>query len=78
MKEEPCFSKDFAGKKFSRRIMRQLLSKESETRRGGSFAALKANEWFDDFDWDRLYNKELKSPYRPESEKMITAKEIFD
>lgn len=58
--------------------MRQLLSKESETRLGGSFAALKANEWFDDFDWDKLYNKELKSPYKPNSEKMITNHEIIE
>jgi len=29
---------------------------------GSSFAAMKANAWFDDFDWDKLFNRELKPP----------------
>jgi cGMP-dependent protein kinase len=31
--------------------MEQLLSKTPELRIGGSYAALKANPWFDNFDW---------------------------
>jgi cGMP-dependent protein kinase len=31
--------------------MLQLLNKVPETRLGGSYASLKANAWFDDFDW---------------------------
>jgi cGMP-dependent protein kinase len=31
---------------------------------GASFASLKANPWFDEFDWDKLFNKELVPPVR--------------
>lgn len=43
-------------------------------RLGGSYAALKANTWFDNFDWDRLYTKELEPPYKPPSDKILNDK----
>jgi len=45
--------------------MDQLLNKLPEARLGGSFAALKANPWFDSFDWDALLDKKLISPFKP-------------
>jgi cGMP-dependent protein kinase len=35
----------------ARKLIDQLLNKTPELRNGGSFAALKANQWFDSFDW---------------------------
>jgi cGMP-dependent protein kinase len=43
----PSFVKDRKAKK----IMDQLINKTPELRLGGSYAALKANAWFDQFDW---------------------------
>lgn len=43
----PSYLKD----KKARRLMDQLINKVPEIRLGGSFAALKANPWFDNFDW---------------------------
>lgn len=41
-------------------------------RLGNSYAALKANAWFDTFDWDKLMRYELKPPYMPPKDKMIS------
>lgn len=46
-------------------------------RLGGSFAALKAHPWFDNFSWDELYNKSMKPPYSPPENKIIHDKEIL-
>lgn len=43
----PGFMKDRKAKK----LIEQMLSKSPEVRLGGSYAALKANSWFDRFDW---------------------------
>lgn len=43
----PNHYKDKKGKK----IIVQLLNKTPDARLGGSFAGLKANAWFDGFDW---------------------------
>lgn len=43
----PAFLKDRKAKKF----IEQLLSKTAEIRLGSSYASLKANSWFDQFDW---------------------------
>lgn len=40
-----------------KKLIEQLLSKQPEARLGGSYASLKANTWFDDFDWDKLFSK---------------------
>lgn len=43
----PNYVKDKSGKN----LMNQLLNKIPELRLGTSFAALKANSWFNNFDW---------------------------
>ncbi|CAD8190962.1 unnamed protein product [Paramecium octaurelia] len=69
----PQFLKDRKAKKF----MEQLLNKTPELRLGGSYASLKANSWFDQFDWDKLYDKEMKAPYMPPQQKMpATGKDV--
>lgn len=62
--------------KLSKKLMRQLLDKQPQMRLGGSFAALKANKWFDTFDWDKLMDKELNPPYIPPKDKMINDQEF--
>jgi len=48
----------------------------SEQRSGGSFAALKAHKWFDGFDWDKLYAKQLSAPFIPPQESLIGSDQI--
>lgn len=43
----PSFLKDRKAKK----LMDQMLAKTPELRLGSSYAFLKANQWFDHFDW---------------------------
>jgi len=64
----PSYLKD----KRAKRIMDQLINKVAEVRLGGSFASLKANPWFENFDWDKLLDKELKAPYTPPKSKLIS------
>jgi cGMP-dependent protein kinase len=40
-------------------------------RLGGSYAALKANSWFDTFDWDQLMERMLTAAYVPPKDKII-------
>lgn len=40
----------------------QLLSLTPEVRLGTSYAQLKANKFFDEIDWDLLYDRKLKGP----------------
>jgi len=68
----PSYLKD----KKAKRLMDQLINKVAEVRLGGSFAALKANPWFENFDWDKLLDRELKPPYLPPKEKLISDAEI--
>lgn len=38
--------------KYAQRFMEQLLNRNPEARKNGSnFASIKANKWFDKFDW---------------------------
>ena len=46
----PSYMKDIGAKK----LMDQLINKLPDIRLGGSFAALKANNWFKNFNW--VYN----------------------
>lgn len=68
----PNYLKDKKAKK----LMDQLLSRVPEVRLGGQYATLKANPWFENFDWDKLLDKELKAPYLPPQEKLIKDDEI--
>ncbi|KAL4488509.1 hypothetical protein ABPG72_013077 [Tetrahymena utriculariae] len=68
----PGFLKD----KNSKTLMNQLLNKTPELRLGGSYAALKANPWFDNFDFDKLMERQLRAPYVPPKDKLISDAEI--
>ncbi|CAD8152969.1 unnamed protein product [Paramecium octaurelia] len=69
----PTFIRDGQAKK----LMEQLLSKQPEKRLVSSFSALKANPWFDDFDFDKLFSRELqKVPYVPPKDQMISERRI--
>eukprot|EP01017_Pseudomicrothorax_dubius_P037724 TRINITY_DN5571_c0_g1_i12.p1 TRINITY_DN5571_c0_g1~~TRINITY_DN5571_c0_g1_i12.p1 ORF type:complete len:695 (+),score=193.25 TRINITY_DN5571_c0_g1_i12:402-2486(+) len=68
----PSFLKDKKAKKF----LDQLLSKIPEQRLGTSYAALKAHAWFDNFDWDRLMEKEMRPFWLPPKEKLFPEIEI--
>ncbi|EGR32862.1 protein kinase domain protein [Ichthyophthirius multifiliis] len=68
----PGFLKD----KNSKSLINQLLNKTPELRIGGSFAALKANPWFDTFDFDKLMDRQLKVPYVPPKDKLISDGEV--
>ena len=47
-------------------IIERMLNKVPEARLGGSYPKLKADSWFKKFDWDALFNKELRGPFVPE------------
>ena len=68
----PTYLKD----KKARKLMDLLLSKVPEIRLGGSYATLKSNAWFENFDWDKLLDKELKAPYIPPVDKLVGEQEI--
>ncbi|KAM3131653.1 hypothetical protein pb186bvf_016184 [Paramecium bursaria] len=68
----PQFLKDRKAKK----MMDQLLQKTPELRLGSSFAHLKTNQWFDQFDWDKLLEKELKAPYVAPANKLTPIKDL--
>lgn len=46
------------------------MSKAPEARLGGSFGAIKAHEFFDDFDWDNFFLKKIEPPYIPRPEEI--------
>jgi len=48
----------------AKKLMLQLLNKVPELRLGSNYASLKAHPWFDHFDWDKLYNKTMDTPYK--------------
>lgn len=52
------------------------MSRVPEVRLGGSYATIKANPWFENFDWDKLLEKELKSPYQPPADKLLSDADI--
>jgi cGMP-dependent protein kinase len=57
----PNFFKD----RKARKLIEQLFNLVPEQRIGGSYAGLKSHPWFDNFDWDKLYNQEMKPPFIP-------------
>lgn len=72
----------------AKKLMDQLVNKIPESRLSGNYATLKANGWFDQFDFvkirimiksinqDKLMDRELKPPYVPPKDKLINDKEI--
>ncbi|CAD8213308.1 unnamed protein product [Paramecium octaurelia] len=68
----PTFLKD----RYAKKLMEQLMNRQPETRLGASYSALKAHPWFDDFDFDKLFSRELKPPYLPKAENMVSENDI--
>ncbi|CAK66144.1 unnamed protein product (macronuclear) [Paramecium tetraurelia] len=68
----PTFLKD----RYAKKLMEQLMNRQPEIRLGASYSALKAHPWFDDFDFDKLFSKELKPPYLPKAENMVSENDI--
>ncbi|KAM3140827.1 hypothetical protein pb186bvf_007054 [Paramecium bursaria] len=68
----PAFLKD----KKTRKFCDQLLNKTPEQRIGTGYPAVKAHPWFETLDWDKLMDRELKPPYIPPKDKIISDKEI--
>jgi len=64
----PTYLKDKKAKK----LMDLLLSRVPEVRLGGSYSSLKSNPWFENFDWDKLLERDLKAPYLPPQDKLIS------
>lgn len=55
--------------KKAKKLIDQLLNHNPEQRHGGSFANLKANPWFEDFNWQQLigmHSQSLVPPYIPD------------
>lgn len=70
----PAFMKDKKAKK----LLEQLLNRTPEIRNGGSFAALKSHVWFEQFDWDKLMEKELKPPFVPPKNRVLSDDEVAE
>lgn len=46
-------------------ILIQLLNKNPAARTCGGFSFIKTNQWFSNFNWDRLMSRQLRPPYTP-------------
>jgi hypothetical protein len=53
----------------AKKIIEQFLNRLPELRLPRGFASLKAHHYFDDLDWNALYNKKILSPYLPKNSK---------
>ena len=51
----------------AKEFISQLLNRNPVKRLGGGFDNIKANAWFQGFDWDKLLSKNIKPPYVPKS-----------
>lgn len=71
----PNYFKDKKNK-LARVLIEQLLNRNPNSRMGGSFVALKANQWFGDFDWDKLAFMELEPPFLPPPNKLVSQHEV--
>ncbi|CAD8121760.1 unnamed protein product [Paramecium sonneborni] len=64
--------------KTAKTIIEQLMNKIPECRLGGSYSSLKNNQWFSDFDWNKLIKRELQPPLIPKKEKVMNNSQIED
>lgn len=60
----------------AKKMIEQLLSRSPDARLGGSFAALKAHQWFDQLDWDQLLEGRVEPPYVPNKRMMISKSDL--
>ena len=62
--------------KIAKKMIEQLLHKSPDARLGGSFAALKAHQWFDSLDWDSLVEGHVTPPFVPSKKMIISEKDL--
>ncbi|CAD8129448.1 unnamed protein product [Paramecium sonneborni] len=60
----------------AQKLMEQLINKIPQIRLGSSYAILKKKQFFENFNFDSLMNRDLKPPYIPPNTKFINDKEI--
>jgi cGMP-dependent protein kinase len=53
-----------------------LLSRIPEARLNGDFSCLKTHSWFEEFNWDDLFDKKIEAPYIPSADHVISDSEI--
>ncbi len=53
-----------------------LLNRIPEARINGSYAGLKGHKWFEDFDWNGIFEKSVDPPYRPPQNSSISEEDI--
>ncbi len=51
--------------KNAKKLIDQLLDHVPEKRLGGSFENLKQHMWFNNLDWKKLLDNDIKVPYYP-------------
>ncbi|CAD8112930.1 unnamed protein product [Paramecium sonneborni] len=61
---------------YSKELIEQLLSKIPEQRLGQSYEKLKNNQFFKNFNFDLLMNRDLKPPFIPPKNKLISDKDF--
>lgn len=71
--EFPEYMKDKAAK----RLIRQFLSKTPEARTKGSFYSVQSDAWFNGMDWDGILKRNVKAPFIPSQESMISENEVL-
>ena len=62
--------------RIAKKLIEQLLHRSPDARLGGSFAALKAHQWFDSLDWDALVEGNVKPPFVPPKKMIISNHEL--
>lgn len=60
----------------SNAFISQLLSKNADSRLGGSYSDLKKHAFFQGFDWHQLINKKMKPCFELPKEKLINCEKL--
>jgi hypothetical protein len=60
----------------SNSFISQLLSKNADSRLGGSFSDLKKHSFFNNFDWHQLINKKMKPCFELPKEKILNCEKL--
>ncbi|CAK60750.1 unnamed protein product (macronuclear) [Paramecium tetraurelia] len=74
--KNPLHYPSYITDKTAKTIIEQLLNKIPECRLGGSYSSLKNNQWFSDFDWNKLMQRQLQPPLIPKKEKLMNETQI--
>ena len=60
----------------SNSFISQLLSKNPDSRLGGSYSDIKKHPFFGNFDWHQLINKKMKPCFELPKEKLINCEKL--